>query len=227
MSDNNTDKGCLDPENKDKCCFFKVANAFLLLANMLLLIVGFYYLPSKNDNSYFSVIVAVLAILVTVLITWQIYRTIEWEKRIKEIEENNNSIQKSLLFQKDYADAATTYLHANLLFHRATNSVNKNARLSLYANAYIKYYTALGLFLKTTTDAADDCISKMETCSLQLFPESSKYEDAKFHSDCETQYDIVSENFSKLSRELRDKFATLRKRRKRTPKDNFNNESGD
>lgn len=227
MSENKPDKDCLAPENTSKCCFFKVANAFLLLANMLLLIIGFYYLPSKNDNSYFSVIVAVLSILVTVLITWQIYRTIEWEKRIKEIEANNDSIQKSLLFQKDYADAATTYLHANLLFHRATNSVNKNARLSLYANAYLKYYTALGLFLKTTTDTADDCINKMETCSFQLFTGNSKYEDAKFHNDCEVQYDIVSDNFSKLSRKTRDKFATLRKRRKRTPKDDFNNESGD
>lgn len=77
------DKKCLDPENNSKYCFFKVANAFLLLANLLLIILGFYYLKSKEDNSYFSMIVAVLSILVTVLLGWQIWKSVALEKAIK------------------------------------------------------------------------------------------------------------------------------------------------
>lgn len=79
----NEDKSCLDKDNNSKCCFFKVANAFLLLANLLLIILGFYYLNSKDDNSYFSMIVTVLAILVTVLLGWQIWKSVEFDKAIK------------------------------------------------------------------------------------------------------------------------------------------------
>lgn len=80
------DNDCLDPENNSKCCFFKVANAFLLLANMLLIILGFHYLPTclSEDSGYFSVIVAVLGILITVLITWQIWQTIVSREEIQE-----------------------------------------------------------------------------------------------------------------------------------------------
>lgn len=81
--DENNDKDCLDPENNSKYCFFKAANAFLLFANLLLIILGFYYLKSKEDNSYFSMIVAVLSILVTVLLGWQIWKSVALEKAIK------------------------------------------------------------------------------------------------------------------------------------------------
>lgn len=52
---------------------------------MLLIILGFYYLPSKNDNAYFSVIVAVLAILVTVLLGWQVYKAVEFNRVIEKV----------------------------------------------------------------------------------------------------------------------------------------------
>lgn len=80
------DKDCLDPENNSKYCFFKVANAFLLLANLLLIILGFHYMPTRlsEDSSYFSVIVAVLGILVTFLVTWQIGQTLVSREEIKD-----------------------------------------------------------------------------------------------------------------------------------------------
>lgn len=79
----NDNKDCLDSENNSKYCFFKAANAFLLLANMLLIILGFYYLNSNEDNSYFNMIVAVLSILVTVLLGWQIWKSVALGKAIR------------------------------------------------------------------------------------------------------------------------------------------------
>lgn len=79
----NEDKDCIGPENNSEYCFFKVANAFLLLANSLLIFLGFYYLSSKEDNSYFSMIVAVLSVLVTVLLGWQIWKSVALEKAIR------------------------------------------------------------------------------------------------------------------------------------------------
>ncbi len=90
------EKDCLDPENKSKCCFFKVANAFLLLANLLLIILGFYYLPGKGDHAYYEVFVYVLGILVTVLITWQIWQTIISRGEIKDLIRANEDLKAGL-----------------------------------------------------------------------------------------------------------------------------------
>lgn len=122
--DEKNDKDCLDPENNSKCYFFKVANAFLLLANLFLIIFGFYYLNSKEDNSYFSMIVAVLGALITVLITWQIWQTVNAYKRIDElkgyvddkINQEKQTREFGILFQstlrtideKRYLDAVKT-----------------------------------------------------------------------------------------------------------------------
>lgn len=82
---NDKDKDCLDPENNSKFCFFKVANAFLLLANVLLIVIGFYYLPNKESKTTsWEIVSATLSILVTVLIGWQIFSLIKLESVRKE-----------------------------------------------------------------------------------------------------------------------------------------------
>ena len=91
------DKDCLNPDNNSKYCFLKVANVFLLLANLLLIIIGFHYLPTclEPDSSYFSVIVAVLSILVTVLLGWQIYNAVEMQNVIKKYDDLKSGFIKS------------------------------------------------------------------------------------------------------------------------------------
>lgn len=76
------DKDCLDPENKSKCCFFKVANAFLLLAVFLLSVILCFYAPRViNGESlgfdYIGVIVGILSLLVTVLLGWNIFQLMD------------------------------------------------------------------------------------------------------------------------------------------------------
>ncbi len=87
----NTD--CLDSKNNSNYCFFKVANAFLLLAVFLQFILLCFYAPRViKGNSlgfdYMGVVVAVLGILVTALIGWQIYSTIKIRKVQRIISHN-------------------------------------------------------------------------------------------------------------------------------------------
>lgn len=116
------DKDCLAPENNSKYCFLKVANAFLLLANVLLIILGFYYLPSKSDNTYFSVIIAVLGVLVTVLITWQIWQTIESRHSIEKFK---RSVRDSLSSMDDKLNSMDNRIKQ---IEEHLNSSENNAR---------------------------------------------------------------------------------------------------
>lgn len=106
MTNNDTpDKDCLDPEINSKCCFFKVANAFLLIFVFLLSIVLAIYAPRviRGNNlgfDYMGVIIAVLAILVTLLVGWNIFSTIkakeELSKAIHDIDSLKHISEKEI-----------------------------------------------------------------------------------------------------------------------------------
>lgn len=159
MNDSIKDNDCINPENNSKCCFFKVANAFLLLANLLLLIVGFYYLPTKPDNAYFSIIVAVLAILVTVLITWQIWQTIDIKNEIKilhsqyqtKLDALANYIKLLEEWRKDYVKEVATehsFIQGVHVFHKALWDEERVEDMpTIIGNLYIQYITALDYYI--------------------------------------------------------------------------------
>lgn len=97
----NRDKDCLDPENKSKYCFFKVANAFLLLAVFLQFVLLCFYAPRViKGNSlgfdYMGVIVAILALLVTLLVAWQIYSTIRSTRQIENVEKDFEELKRTV-----------------------------------------------------------------------------------------------------------------------------------
>ena len=147
MSDNTKDKDCLDPDNNNKFCFFKVANAFLMLANLLLIFLGFHYLPTclSQDSSYFSVIVAVLAILVTVLVTWQIYSLINLETKIKDI---NNAVERRI---KEAVEACRVPLEGEITYLRADRWRRQGIKekdTMAFELAYGYYLDALECFIK-------------------------------------------------------------------------------
>ena len=95
------DKDCIGPENNSKYCFFKVANAFLLLAVFLQFVLLCFYAPRViKGNSlgfdYMGVIVAILALLVTLLVAWQIYSTIRSTRQIEKVEEDFEKLKSSV-----------------------------------------------------------------------------------------------------------------------------------
>lgn len=140
-------KDCLDPENNSKYCFFKVATAFLLLANLLLIILGFHYLPTRlsEDSSYFSVIVAVLGILVTVLITWQIWQTIISRREVEKATKTANRLNKlesELNRQRNLYESRNLeikhLIDAHARLHEAENTEDLGSKYILYIEAIEK-----------------------------------------------------------------------------------------
>lgn len=140
-------KDCLDPENNSKYCFFKVANAFLLLANLLLIILGFHYIPTclSEDSSYFSVIVAVLGILVTVLITWQIWQTIISRREVEKATKTANRLNKlesELNRQRNLYESRNLeikhLIDAHARLHEAENTEDLGGKYILYIEAIEK-----------------------------------------------------------------------------------------
>lgn len=118
---NNKDKDCLDPENNSKYCFFKVANAFLLLANMLLIIMGLYFLPNKkSETTTWDILIATLAILVTVLIGWQIYSVFSMRKEIVDFK---------IQYKKSVEDINRKHLLSKAHLHKSI--MDANGRIAL------------------------------------------------------------------------------------------------
>lgn len=150
----NRDNDCLDPENNSKCCFFKVANAFLLLAVFLLFMVLCFYAPRVIDGKslgfdYIGVIVAILAILVTVLIGWQIWATIDtrriierFDERIRANENAVNRLQQQFSNIGEIAIANTEIANAQII---VASIISDPARANAhqYAESYQFASTAL------------------------------------------------------------------------------------
>lgn len=148
MNTQSEEKKTKSIEKATNAIFFKIANVFLIISNLSLLILGYYNLNSKQDNSYFSVIVAVLCILVTILITWQIWQTVNAEKRLQKIEQDNNqfkidinnkiqeiknktyNISREMLGVRLYCDATSSFSGANirLLIHSTNINIDEIVR---------------------------------------------------------------------------------------------------
>ena len=210
MNENN-DNDWLDPENNSKCCFFKVANAFLLLANMLLIILGFHYLPTclSEDSSYFSVIVAVLGILITVLITWQIWQTIttkgeinEIKKKADEAERNfndlSNQIDIGLKSNRFYTNATRLFIEAEVIRSRAETSEDLREAYALYLEALVEY------LYSDPTDFIERCLASMERCQTvgSAFDYDPEFNEG-FVKRCDEAFDHVERLYGSLTKEQR------------------------
>lgn len=157
MNENTKDKDCLDPENNSKLCFFKVANAFLLLFVFLLFVVLAWYAPRVIQRQslgfdYVGVIVAILAILITVLITWQIWITISSKEEVRKATDALEKLRelkldldahKNLFNQRNLEIKHLIDAHAKLLH------VEDTADLSIQ---YLSYAEALELFILSNVD---------------------------------------------------------------------------
>lgn len=107
---------CLDPENTSKCCFFKVANAFLLLFNFLLIVFGFCVLPNKESTiSTTDILVSTLSILVTILIGWQIFNAIAARREMAEFKRS---------FTSAFTDLQGKYIVSQAQLHKSIMDAN-------------------------------------------------------------------------------------------------------
>lgn len=136
MNNNDTAKEQHESARNNESRFFKIANSFLLLFVFLLSLALAIYAPRVIDGrnlgfDYMGVIVAVLAILVTTLIGWNIYNVISIKKEVGDFKRRH---QHSIL------KLERRYNISEARFHKAIMAANgKIALLDSQTEQYIPY----------------------------------------------------------------------------------------
>lgn len=107
---------------------------------------------------YMGVIVGLLALLIGFLVAWQIYKTIDVDKKLSTIEFRYKSIVKKEI------DNATLYTKASTEFVQGI-SILSNMYTDNYAVAYETFVISLLHYIEAGVDVnnhVDNCISNME-----------------------------------------------------------------
>ena len=136
----------------------------IIISGLAILIACCAAFPLPFDCQSASFVVGVLSLLVTVLVAWQIYNTIDFKKRIDKIE------KRMIVLEKDVKTKANTVLFVSLaqLGRSAYNKINKNSVTGNMerADAIQSLLNALCLWDKEMNtpiakEAYDYCTSKL------------------------------------------------------------------
>lgn len=234
MNEDNNDS-CLSFESNRKYCFFKAANAFLLLANVLLIIIGFHYMPTYTgaggNGSYFSVIVTVLGILITVLVTWQIWQVIDTKNIIKQMQKQVCVEQhKREADYKKYSEQLSLFTYAANCandaimmmseMHNIVHNGLSSARSKIgYNEAYVNLFRALRDAIKANTPETerlvDICLDNMRSCLNNAGVLKNNYENyAMFDRDLSAECEAIFNYIEKYPQGLnRRQFSALKELR--------------
>lgn len=182
--------------------------AIVILYILVLVLAGWlgyacYCNLSFNSDSSAGLLVSALGVMVTLLVAWQIYSTIEAERKI-------SSLHSDLTTQHHYVDARihftqgqnlmlTTLSHLNQQKAHSSkkntskNNANQTVNPAFVGNlcvAYRNFLEALTHYLQSTKDAAtiNSCIANMETCLERL-----QKENVRFSKDIGDKCDILFE----------------------------------
>ena len=134
------------------------------------------------DNNAAGFIVASLAVLVTVLIGWQIFNVITYEKRINEIERN-------IEMKAKYSDARVHFTQGLMLLQ--LSDIDEKQKRN-YAVAYRNFFDSLRFYLESTKNvtAIDACLSNMNICLTSIKNKAAKF-DVRVYVKCDKLYEIV------------------------------------
>lgn len=182
---------------------------------------------SFDPNSSAGLLVSVLGIMVTLLVAWQIYSTIEADRKI-------SSLRNDLTTQHHYIDARihftqgqslmqTTLSHIN---QQKTNGSKKNTSINnsnqslnpaFVGNlclAYRNFLEALTHFLQSTKDvtAINSCVINMETCLKRLQKENVKFT-KEVGDKCDTLFEALLLMQLLTSPKLAERLNNLNKQR--------------
>lgn len=151
-----------------------------------------------------GILVAALSVLVTLLVAWQIYNTIEVDKKI-------SFIKGDLLHNRYYADARIHFTQAQSLMNNTLSEIetiktnNKKGKQSdenykeqpinpeFVGNlcvAYRNFLEAIMYYLKSTKDATaiNSCINNMNSCLLHLSAEKVPFRES-ISKKCDKLYE--------------------------------------
>lgn len=143
----------------------------------------------SNDDSavvlgfdYIGVIVAILALLVTFLVAWQIYNTLKVERKVSSMEDN---MQKRAYFHD-----ARVHFTQGLMMIQFSNLKDYPKRN--FCIAYRNFFDALKCYLQSEEDtpAVKHCLSNMEGCLKSLNSHKEKF-DVKVYVKCDDLFETV------------------------------------
>lgn len=139
---------------------------FLFIANLFLLVCNLYYvcnyyprLPESLGVDYLGIIIGVLSLLVTLLVGWQIYKTIEVDSKI-----NNVEVRYKEMVQNEMSKI-TSYMNASAGFIQGVIVLSSD-RTTDYSLAYRTFAIALEHYIESGIDVGkniENCIVNMET----------------------------------------------------------------
>lgn len=223
-------KNCLDPENNSKCCFFKVANAFLLLAVFLQFVILCFYAPRViNGKSlgfdYMGVIVAVLAALITFAVGWQIWQFIAMRDDIKDAKKVTQEIEK-LKKELEAKSNLLTQRNLEIISLIDAHSHYRNGDSNIYTpSRYLDFYKSVDCFIKSNIslqyEPLQEAINFMTMCLDSMEDTTDKDDIARFvqlNSEYEVLYKQVMESIHKRQDdidEFRQDVIDIRDRRRR------------
>lgn len=203
---------CLDQENdNNKFCFYKTVNVFLLAAVFIILLFVPVLAPRiiERDDlgfDYMGIIVAIFGVLISILITWQIWQTISSQediKNIKRVATHLNTLEKQVQELRNAPDAYLFYILADSKFSQRE-----------YYDAFDFYSTSVILFIENNVaynkysvvalSALGRCLIQASDKDKERFKANSSFIDNKILSIVDAINRNVNQDYSQARRQIND-----------------------
>ena len=202
--------------------FWVILSSLLSIAAIIFCIAALYR-KIEDDNpgyDYLGVIIGVLALFITFLVAWQIYNTIDANRKI-------SSIRNDLISHNHYVDARIHFTQGQnimqtTLTHISQQKSNKNATdlnpafVGNLCVAYRNFLEAITHYLQSNRDivSINACIENMESCLNSLEKENVKFTES-ITDKCNTLFDTLLLMQLLTSPKLEERLISLNKRRTR------------
>lgn len=169
-----------------------------------------------DPNSSAGVIISSLGVMVTLLVAWQIYSTIEADKRIASIKDelttHNHYVNARIHFTQGQNLMQTTLSHISQ--NKSNDTTTNPAFLGNLCIAYRNYLEALMHYLQSNKDikAINSCITNMDVCLNNLQRENVEFTKA-ISDKCDSLYDALLLMELLTSHKLQERLKNLNQKR--------------
>lgn len=184
--------------------------AVAIIFSIAAIIMSICSLARNNERvlgfDYLGVIVGILALLVTFLVAWQIWQTINAQRKIKEIE-------AKVIGNEAFINARVCYTQAIFLMTNCISSTDKNELRNLCV-AYRNFLESFFYDLQSSKDLKrlNGCLIGMEKCLNKLHKENVEFTKA-VGEKCDTLFDTLLLMQLLTSPKLHERLMNLNKKR--------------
>lgn len=205
--------------NSPQSAWHNVERAVTWLSFALILI-GIGYLATigthENKVTDFSALATVMGVLVTLLVGWQIYSTIEANKKIasikNELTTHHHYVNARIHFTQGHTLMQTTLSHISQI--KSSDTPINPAYVGNLCVAYRNFLEALIHYLQSNKDikAINSCVSNMDVCLNNLQRENVEF--TKTIGDkCDSLYDALLLMELLTSHKLQERLTALNQKR--------------